>query len=151
MKKIIPFIVFIALTAFLTNCKKKNSNKDELAGSFIGTWELRQTSAAMNPTINNYPPGNGKILKLTETGYELLEAGQLIKKGNYTIVADATVKTSVCLEFPEGQFTHRIIYDGDNSSEKQFLQVTGNKLSIVAGCYAVDAGHRSDYEKLSVK
>ena len=103
----------------------------------------------MNPLVSSPAPGNGHILKFSKTGYERYESHQLVKKGRYAIVADPTVESSVCLLFPVGQFTNRIVYDNNNAAEKQFLQITGNKLTIVAGCYALDAGHRLEYEKIA--
>ncbi len=148
MKYTLKLLGIACLTTFTFSCHKAES-KAEVSDSLVGEWELRQTSAAMNPLVGNYPPGNGKIIKFTETRYALYEGTQLMKEGDYTVVADPGVETSVCLVFPAGQFTNRIIYDNDTTSEKQFFQITNNRLSIVAGCYAIDAGHRADYERVS--
>lgn len=148
MKYTLKLLGIACLTTFIFSCNKVGS-KVEVADSLVGEWELRQTSAAMNPLVGNYPPGNGKIIKFTETRYSIYDGGQVVKQGEYSIVADPGVETSVCLVFPAGQFANRIIYDNDTTSEKQFFQITDNRLSIVAGCYAIDAGHRSDYEKVS--
>lgn len=146
--KILTSICTLLILA--TACNKAN-NKATFSDSLMGEWELRQTSAAMNPVVGDYPPGNGKILKFTQSRYAIYDGAQLVKEGEYTVVADPTAETSVCLVFPAGQFANRIIYDNDTTSEKQFLQITNNKLSIVAGCYAIDAGHRSEYERLATE
>lgn len=143
-------IVFLGVAIVLmAGCKKNDSPKPLFPGSIEGTWELRQTSAITNsPNVSVLPPGNGHILKFGDTDYEKYEAGQLVKKGEYAIVPDPTVESSVCLLFPIDQFTHRIVYDNDNNSEKQFMQFIGNRLVIEAGCYASDGGHRMEYEKV---
>ncbi|MFC0775760.1 hypothetical protein [Terrimonas alba] len=148
MKYTLKLLGIACLTTFTFSCNKSGS-KVEVADSLVGEWELRQTSAAMNPLAGNYSPGNGKIVKFTETRYSIYDGGQVVKQGEYRIVADPGVETSVCLVFPAGQFANRIIYDNDTTSEKQFFQITNNRLSIVAGCYAIDAGHRADYERVS--
>ena len=148
MKYILKLLGIACLTSFTISCNKAE-NKTEVSDLLVGEWELRQTSAAMNPLVGNYPPGNGKIIKFTESRYALYDGAQLIKQGDYTVIADPGVETSVCLVFPAGQFANRIIYDNDTTSEKQFFQITNKRLSIVAGCYAIDAGHRADYEKVS--
>jgi hypothetical protein len=147
MKYTLKLLGITCLTTFTFSCNKSGS-KVEVADSLVGEWELRQTSAAMNPVVGNYPPGNEKILKFTQSRYAIYDGAQLIKEGDYTVVADPTVETSVCLIFPARQFANRIIYDNDTTSEKQFFQITDNRLSIVAGCYAIDAGHRADYERV---
>src|SRR5687767_7068854 len=108
MKQLFSLICLIFLVTVLMSCHKSNNKKTSVSDSIMGTWELRQTSAAMNPVVGNYPPGNGKVLKFTDSEYEIYNDGQLVKKGPYTTVADATVETSVCLVFPAGQFTNRL-------------------------------------------
>ena len=111
----------------------------------VGNYEKR--SAAMNPIINKFPPGNGNILKYTNTNYEIYENGQLVKSGKYTIISDTTVEASVCPVFPAGQYTNRIIYDSNDNAAKEFIQISNNKLTFISGCYALDAGHSSEYER----
>ena len=149
MKYIFRIFVLVAFVTFGTGCKKNESNKKQFTGTIEGTWELRHASAAMNPLVSSPAAGNGHILKFSEAGYERYESHQLVKKGLYAIVADPTVESSVCLLFPVGQFTNRIVYDDDHAAEKQFLEIIGNKLIIVSGCYAFDAGHRLEYEKIA--
>ncbi len=98
--------------------------------------------------VVNHPVGNGTILKFTGTTYERYANGQLVKSGQYAIIPDATVEKSVCLVYAKNQFANRIEYDG-NSDEKVFFQVANNKLTFVSGCYALDAGHSSVYERLA--
>ena len=148
MKQLKTIIGIGCLAILMIKCSKPVSKKP-MSAFLQGEWELRQTSAAMNPSVDNYPPGNGKILKFTDSRYTLYDGSQVVKEGEYAVVEDPTVSTSVCLEFPADQFAQRVIYDDDTTVEKQFFQITGNKLSIVAGCYAIDAGHRLDYERIN--
>jgi hypothetical protein len=145
MKQAKTLLLIASCIVFLGSCKK-NASKDGDETTIIGIWELRQTSAAMVPGAVNYAAGNGNRLEFTATTYKIYTNGQLTKSGNYNIVSDSTVQKSVCLVFPAGQFTSRIVYDGDNS-RKEFIEPDGNKLTFVEGCYALDAGHQSLYEK----
>lgn len=144
--------VTICLTTFIIlsgSCKKEIADKGciDLSNSPVGTWELRQTSAAMNPVVSNYPAGNGNILKFVNGNYEKYLNGQLVSSGRYSIISDPTVGTSVCLVFPAGQFSNRIVYDSNNNAPKEFIQILNGKLVFVSGCYAIDAGHRSEYQR----
>jgi hypothetical protein len=58
------------------------------------------------------------------------------------------VKENVCLEYPPGRYTHRIIYDNDTAAKKEFIEFSNNTMSIVSGCYAFDAGSTREYEKI---
>ena len=138
-------IAFGTLISLFSACgKNKGANNDE--GSIIGGWELRQVSAGM-AVARDLPPGNGNILKFTGSNYESYTDGQLVKSGTYALISDTTVQESVCLVLPATEFRTRIVYDGDYQATKEFIQITGNKLSIISGCFAVDAGHRRDYER----
>jgi hypothetical protein len=110
-----------------------------------GTWELRQAQTGMIPTIN-YSAGNGNILKFTKTDYEIYSNDQLTKKGRYTITSDASVEDNVCLTIKAGEYTTRIIYDSDDV-RKEFFQISNNRLSFLSGCFALDAGYYTEYEK----
>lgn len=151
MRYISLIVYSIAALAVVINtgCKKNESPRPNFSDSLAGTWELRHASAAMNPQVFTPAAGNGTILKFTATGYEKYESHQLVKDGQYTVVEDPTVESSVCLLFPIGQFTTRIEYDGDITGDKQFFDFINNRLVIVSGCYAYDAGYRLEYEKIA--
>ncbi|MBS1600100.1 MAG: hypothetical protein JST75_17875 [Bacteroidetes bacterium] len=147
MKSLMLIISFGVLLIFLS-CKKEASSGAMMLDSdksIVGTWELRQIAAAMNPLATNYTPGNGNLLTFTADKYEVYKNGQLASRGSYKIVPDSTVNTSVCLTYPEGQFTNRIDFQDSVLAFKQFIQITGDTLYIVAGCYALDAGHSAKY------
>lgn len=132
----------------IQSCQKDNTaDGTDIAGAIIGTWELRQTSGGLGTQVNDYPPGNGNMIKFTNTRYENYENGVLVKSGTYTVIDDASVNESVCLEFAEGQFTHRIIYDNNYNDTRVFVEIVQNKLNFISGCYSLDAGYSSIYEK----
>ncbi|MBN8850784.1 MAG: hypothetical protein BGO55_30210 [Sphingobacteriales bacterium 50-39] len=145
MRYSILYLLLFILPLVNWGCKK---NAGGGSGSISGTWELREASAAMNPEISKYGVGNGNILAFTGNNYKIYKDGRVIKSGQFSIVQDATVETSVCLILPKGEYTSRIVY-ADSTAGKIFYQVTGNKLRFYAGCYAYDAGHSEVYERVS--
>jgi hypothetical protein len=122
-------------------CRK---NTDKNTASFTGTWELREKSGMFSTT---YPPGNGTLLKFSTSTYEIYTNNQLTQSGTYILLPDNTVKVSVCLEFAEGEFTNRIVYDQQQNIAKTFINIVNNRLTFMSGCYAYDAGHSEVYEK----
>lgn len=146
MKKNIGAICFCLLLAFLGSCKK--NNHADVSTSIVGSWELWQIAAGMNPNPYNYPPGNGHILKFSDEHYAIYENGSLVKSGQYLVIRDATVEVNVCLVLPSGQFTNRIIYDSTYDGPKVFLQISNNTLTFLSGCYAYDAGSRTEYKRV---
>lgn len=140
-------ILITCLCVFHTSFQSCNK-QIEIPDSVVGRWELRTTSAAMMPTPTNYAAGNGNILRFTETAYEKYINGQLVKTGVYTIIRDATVDESVCMDIPADQFNFRIIYDYNYISPREFIHISNNRLHFISGCYAYDAGHTEGYEKI---
>jgi hypothetical protein len=150
MNRIILTICFATLSfGLLAGCRKEDVPKENIdfEAALVGSWELRHTSSAWLPAGTNHAAGNGNLIKFTNSTYEKYTDGQLVKSGTYSVIKDSTVEESVCLTFPEDPFTHRIIYDNDYSATKEFIEIVGNKLTFISGCYAVDAGHSSVYEK----
>jgi hypothetical protein len=125
-------------------CKKNGGHG---SGSISGAWELRETSAAMNPVVSQYGAGNGNIVAFTGTSYKIYKGGQVIKSGQFTVVQDATVETNVCLVLPKGEYTSRVVY-ADSTQGKIFYQVKGDRLTFYSGCYAYDAGHSEVYARV---
>jgi len=139
----------VVATSFLLSmsCNKIQNKKSKNEAMLVGTWELRETSAAMNPTVSKFPAGNGNLLIFNDNSYEFRRDGQIVKSGKYKVVADSSVEQNVCLIFQKGEYAQRVSFDG-NVEPKRFFQIFGNKLSFVSGCYAVDAGHKEEYEKV---
>ena len=148
MSRSVGFKLFVVIALLIAGaCNKDQAKKSRNDQSSIrGTWELRKTSGGMMPGEQVYAPGNGNMLKFDGGHYERYVNGSLTKAGEYEIVSDKTVGQSVCLEMPVGQFTNRIIYDSNTTSEKVFIQIVNNKLTFISGCYALDGGHSSEYE-----
>jgi hypothetical protein len=135
-------VAMSALLLFVSSCKKNEANATSNPTSIVGSWEIRSAQNGMTPTIP-YSSGNDSILKFTATTWLRYSKGSLVKSGTYTIVNDSSFNALVV---PAGQFTHRIIYDGDTTSHKQFFQITGKTLSIVSGVFALDYGSYTEYE-----
>src|SRR5687767_6233588 len=128
MKYFIVSICLVAIVVLSGSCKK-DAGKIDTGNTdlIVGTWELRQAQNGMIPTID-YPSGNGNIFKFSDSGYEKYTNGNLIKSGKYGLIIDSSVETEVGLVIPHGQFTRRIIFDGDLTARKTFIEVSNNKM-----------------------
>ena len=144
MKRILFSIFLGGLTLIQFSCRKDNVNNNNLIlTSIIGSWELNKEQRGMLPV--NYAPGNGNILKFTDSEFQIFANGQLVKSGQYRITRDGTVATEVCLVIPTDQYRNRIIYDNNFFETKIFVQVSENKLTFLSGCFAYDAGNYKEY------
>ena len=148
MKLFILIISLGAITIFFGSCKKNESKVDNInSNSIAGTWELRQAQRGMIGTIE-YSPGNGDILKFSDSGYENYTNGNLIKSGHYILIRDTSVEAEVGLVIPTGQFTNRIILNSDFTSRKTFIEVLNNKLTFLSGFFPLDGGSDVAYERM---
>jgi hypothetical protein len=152
LKYVITLICFGAAIILMDSCKKNSAKYLDNSSSIIGNWELRQIFAQIGTV--NYPSGNGSILKFTDsawsttdTAWSIFVQGNHHGNGYYKVVADTSVNNSTGLVFPSGQFTNRIILDGDTTSNKIFYQVTNSKLVIVSGYFPLDGGIEMTYER----
>ena len=102
-----------------------------------GLWELRKANSML---VSDYPPGNGRTIRFSGNKYEKRENGQVIQSGEFSIVSDATASESTCMNIASGQFTNRIIYDNAINAQKVFIQLTGDQLIFMSGCFALDGG-----------
>ncbi|MGI4021265.1 MAG: hypothetical protein ACRYFA_07145 [Janthinobacterium lividum] len=142
MRKIICLTSIYILSMFLTNCKKDSN----YSTSIIGTWELKQGQGGTTPGTT-FPKGNGNILKFTKSTYEIYENGGLSKSGIYTLIPDNAVQENVCLVLSSSEYKSRIVFDGKDDARKTFIKISKDELSLVSGCFAVDAGSISTYER----
>ena len=147
MKPVFLLLCTAVVITVSASCKKSNSG-DDAAKSILGTWELSANQTSMIPTIH-FAAGNGNKIRFTTSGYQSYSNGQLIKSGTYAVVADGTAEASVGLVIQPGQFTHRIVYDGDNSGNKVFFQVSGDELTTLSGYFPLDGGSNIKYARLS--
>jgi hypothetical protein len=144
MKYFVPIVSLTVFIIFFAGCKKDISHPTTI----IGTWELRQAQNGMTPAIT-YPPGNENILKFSDSGYAKYVNGNLIKSGHYQLIRDTSVEAEVGLVVPSGQFTNRIIFDGDSLSHKTFIEVSDNKLTLLSGFFPLDGGSNMLYERIN--
>jgi len=140
MKQLASLFCLLILL-FSNGCKKEiNSSVARLEG----VWELRSVVAMLSST---YPPGNGHIISFTGNKYEITDNGQLTRSGEFEIIEDRTASTSTCSSIRAGKYTSRIIYDNNINTGTTFFELSGNKLTIIYGCFAVDTGISSEYER----
>lgn len=130
--------IFIVACIFLAACNKSGNE----LGSISGDWELRMVRSDMPTTL--YPAGNNNLIVFTANTYSRWAGGVLLKKGTYTIVPDNTFNALVV---QPGEYTHRIIYDGNDTTQKIFVQVSGDKLDFVSGQFATDGGLQEEYQR----
>lgn len=138
--------MYLAILMIFMSCSSNSANKSSKPNKAIqGAWEMREQVSSMRTT---YPAGNGNRLEFADNAYQKFENGALVQSGAYKIISDSTASREVGLELNSGEFTHRIIFDNDNSSPKTFFQITGNKLVLLSGFFPSDAGVQTTYEKV---
>ncbi|MEX6691307.1 hypothetical protein QTN47_27605 [Danxiaibacter flavus] len=118
----------------------------EKSNSIIGSWELRSTVGSM--PLKTFPPNNGHVIQFTNDSYTVFDSGQAKEKGNYASTPDSSVEANVCLVIKEGQFTNRIILSASSNPYKIFFNLEGNQLTFLSGCFALDAGNQTVYERV---
>jgi hypothetical protein len=142
--KRMPLIFFAVILLVNTNCKKEKKDDNNSSAGLEGVWELRSARSMLSST---YPPGNGRIISFTGNKYEMKENGQTTRSGEFQVVEDLTASESTCLNISAGQYTSRIVYDNNMIATKTFFEISENKLTIVSGCFAFDAGSSLEYER----
>jgi hypothetical protein len=146
MKKAYSIILMSCLTLAIFSCKKDKGNDEPIElEELTGVWELAETSAAMMPGVKTYDPGNGNVMSFKEGKYAQYNNRHLIKEGTYTVVEDSTVEENVCLTNLKDKYTYRLVFDHKYSAPKIFIYINEGRLSMISGCYAVDAGHNEVY------
>jgi hypothetical protein len=152
MKKTYPIVMLALLVTTLFACKKDKGDKEEPKKDLISIWELAETSSAMMP-VKTYAPGNGNTLRINSNDtYAYFKDGQVIEQGNYTIVPDTSVEKEVCLVNLKDKYKYR--FDITNVTPmptfmafKTFFYLEDDKLYMIGGCYAVDAGSLRVYRR----
>jgi len=136
--KPVPLLLLTFL--LFAGCKKGSHQTND---AFEGTWELRQI---VGNYVASYPPGNGNLLKLEGDQYEIYADDTLRKKGTYSIITDRMPVGMTCVEAPIVNY-HRIVYDGKIDSTKESIEVSGDSLKLVSGCFADDSGVEKQFVK----
>jgi len=134
--------LLVCLLTITISCKKEAINTEK---GIEGVWDLRKTSGSW--TTLTYPPGTGNDISFTGTHYEIRENGQVTESGEYEIVADSTVVETTCLNIEAGTYTQRISFRNARYPQKIFFELSGNKLTLLSGCFALDGGSRREYER----
>jgi hypothetical protein len=116
--KNLKVLLALSMSILLFSCKKDKAPPHALAGE----WELRQSVNGQSGDQTSYPPGNGKILKFTAIDYEIVEVGETIKKGTYSIVRYVSYLTK--------KEETKIVYDGQTDVISSYFIIDGNTLSI---------------------
>jgi len=140
MKRLL-LLFFLIIILVNIGCKKDNNNSSE---GLEGVWELRSAVSMLSST---YPPGNGHIISFTGNKYEMKENGQIIRSGEFKVEVDLTAGESTCLNIATGKYKSRIIYDNNATATKTFFEISENRLAMLSGCFAVDAGSSLEYER----
>ena len=143
MKRSITLLLcLLSMLAFTISCKKETIKAKE---GIQGVWELRKTSGSW--LIQTYQTGSGNDISFTGTVYQIRENGQVVESGEFEIVADPTVVESTCLNIEAGKYTQLINFKNARYPQKVFFELSGNDLTLLSGCVAVDAGSRREYER----
>lgn len=96
------------------------------APSIIGTWEMR-TGYSGQGGSTDFPAGNGKIFKFTNTDYARYDSGVIQNSGTYAIVKDTSGVT--------GEPGYRIIFDNQQNAIRIFITLSGNTFSLTVDAY----------------
>ena len=148
MKFLLWNICLFVLTVTFTSCQKGETTKTNLAAtSIIGSWELRTMQGGMLPA-SELAPGNGTILQFSATHYTKYENNTVVQTGTYAIIEDSTVSKTVGLVLPPGKFSHRIVLKNDANMRSTFIDIEGDKLSLVWGYFPLDYGVFQQYQKI---
>lgn len=110
--------VTIILTLLLFSCKKNVHP----TGQLVGEWELSESVNGQTGIKTSHPPGNGTMLKFTSGSYEIIQAGNSINQGSYTI----RTYVSYITKKKESQ----IVYDGKIDVIQSYFIVDATTLSI---------------------
>jgi hypothetical protein len=116
-------LIFILLSLFIISCKKQSAS---VSSTIIGTWELR---TVYNSWVGNtnYTAGNGNYLKFTKSTFEMDTNRVLENRGSYVIVKEKFNLT--------GEIGNRIIYNHEENSDRIFVNVLHDSLTLSEDAY----------------
>jgi hypothetical protein len=120
-------LVLLLILALTAGCKKESA--EETSTGIKGTWELRRVNGEMLEM--DLAPGNGNLLKFTDSTYQVHVNGQLVRAGKYKLVIDSAGPPA-CIAVPEAWFRQRIIYDDDYTGPGSFFQIENARLNIAS-------------------
>lgn len=152
MKNYLFLSIIILVVSACEKKEAKNSvGKKQNEFGVTGTWELRQLSGQIG--TKQFAVGNGITITFTDNAYAgsgkefgIFGRNNFPLNGNFEIVEDSSVKESVGLEIPAGEFRRRFVLNSD-TTEKFFFHIKGNQLRILSGYFPLDSGVELVYEK----
>ena len=143
MKRSVTLLLcLLFMFTFTISCKKETEKTKE---GIEGVWELRKISGSW--ATLTYTSASGNNIIFAGSHYEIRENGQLVESGEFEIIADATAGELTCLDIEAGNYTQRIDFKNARYPQKVFLELSGNKLTLLSGCFALDGGSRREYER----
>ncbi|HXR84103.1 MAG TPA: hypothetical protein VN722_07335 [Hanamia sp.] len=116
-------LIIILLPLCIISCKKE---KTLVSPSIIGTWELRTLYSGWIGNTN-YPAGNGNYLKFSESTFEIDTNQVLLNSGTYILVREKFNLT--------GEMGYRIIYNHEDNSDRTFVVVSNDSLTLSQDAY----------------
>ncbi|MGN6803064.1 MAG: hypothetical protein ACTHJN_14270 [Ginsengibacter sp.] len=117
------YFKLILISVFFLCCRKENTTASQ---SIVGTWELQTEYNGQGGSVN-YPRGNGHVLIFTNTTYEVYSDGQLQNSGTYELTIDSS--------YMMGKLANRIIYDNQQNTIRNFVEVSSNTLFMRIDAY----------------
>lgn len=144
MKKLFTLIIIYTISLSV-GCKKEEVPTVVTPKDLAGSWELRSVIGGyidITAPQPSYPPGNGTIFNFTETTYEELKDGQIIKSGTYQLSKEKF--------FDSDRLMYRIVFDGDTAAFKQYVELIDGKLKIYKYTTIAADGTESFYEKIVI-
>lgn len=135
----ILFLLFCA-----AGCKK--SDTAIAVDSIQGKWEIRAIQAGMTPTLI-YEAGNGHYLLFEGNNYKEIKSGATILTGTYTVRKESTSIEGCPNSSPQPVMT-KMIWSPSVGGREPFFYFDGNRLKFISGCFALDGGIFSEWEKV---
>ena len=138
LRYLVPAIIFILV---LAGCKQEGaSNEGAMAdGSIYGTWELHHTFGGMMPPAT-YGPGNGNLLRIDSTTYQMIRGGQTVQSGTYRLATDSFMDVNSCVLLPPKSTEPNWIVADSINGLKTYYEINGDTLKLTAGCIPADGG-----------
>ncbi|RDC55284.1 hypothetical protein DU508_17060 [Pedobacter chinensis] len=112
------------MTLSLLSCRKDKD--DDKLNLYEGTWEMKSSVNGLNGVRTDYSSGNGNIIILSGSSYEIFSNHQPVTKGTFQIVQETSILTNA--------MKNRIIYD-NSSDVRTFIEKKDNNLTLFIDAY----------------
>jgi hypothetical protein len=128
MKKTLLLISFLSCLILFTSCKKDSF--ESVKSKIIGSWELRDFQGGWGPVnASDLTPGNGNILKFSDSKYQFYSQGQLTSSGTYRITKMDTYN---------GAYPESALFLNSDQDPMARIRVVENTLTMYVGTIAAD-------------